>query len=340
MRLKEMTALFGPSGFEDAVRDALKKEAEEALGARDGRVFTDALGNLYALREGEDEGRPHVMLCAHMDEAGLIVRYATQEGLLRFDRVGPVDLRALATARVRVGADGLPGVIGCKAAHLMSEEEENRAPACDALSIDIGASGREEAERLCPKGSYAAFDSPYVEFGDGFAKAKAIASRACCLILLEILRESGYAGRMTCVFTVQKKAGLRGATVAARRVRPDMAVVLGETAANDMGNVKPHLRGAACGGGVSVVTMDGGMIANRALVQEAMRVAGERGIPAQLQRANEEWTDAAAIHLAGAGVPCLSLNIPCRYVNSPACVVKLADIDAAKRLALGVLDMR
>ena len=337
MLLKDITALRAPTGLEDEAREAIRREAEEILKGRDGRVYADTMGNLYALRKGTDASKKHVMLCAHMDEVGFIIRFATEDGQLRFRNVGGIDPRVLVSKRVKVGKDSVPGVIGCKPIHLMSEEEGKQPPTYGMLSIDVGASSKEEAERLFPKGCYATFDSEYVEFGDGFVKAKALDDRAGCMILLDILRESDYVGDITCVFTVQEEAGLRGAKVAAKRVKPDVAIVLDCAVANDMGKVEPHLRSTECGKGVAIVHMDRGMIADKPLRELALRVAKENGIPVQPQKMPLGRTDAAEIHLSEAGVPCLSLNFPCRYVHSSASVAKLSDIEDTKRLALAVL---
>ena len=338
MLLKEITDLRGPSGWEDAAREAIRREAEEALRGREGRVYTDTMGNLYAFRKGTDAGKKRVMLCAHMDEVGFIIRYATEEGLLRFTSVGGIDPRVLVSKRVLVGKDAVPGVIGCKAVHLMTDDEYEQPPTFETLSIDIGVSSKEEAERLCPKGCYATFDSAYREFGDGFVKAKALDDRVGCMILLDALKESDYAGDLTCVFTVQEEVGLRGATIAGRRVSPDVAIIVEGTVANDMGKVESHLRVTECGQGAVVSVMDKRMIADKALRVLAMETAKKRGIPAQLKRLPIGGTDAGAIHLSGEGVPCLVLAVPCRYIHSPANVAKLTDIEAVKQLTLAMLE--
>jgi len=335
--LSEITALRGASGCEDEVRDALRAQAERVLGGR-GRVYADTMGNLYAHRPGTDAAKKHVMLTAHMDEVGFIVRFATEEGLLRFASVGSVDPRVIASRRVLVGENRVPGVIGFKAVHLMTRADREKAPGYDALSIDIGATSREEAEKLCPPGSYATFDSPYMEFGDGFATSKALDDRVGCLVLLDILEKSDYPGDITCVFTVQEECGLRGARVAANRVKPDLALILEGTTANDMGDVPGHLQVTCCGKGAVVSMMDKSAIMDRALRDLAMKTARTRGIPAQLKRAVAGGTDAGPIHTSNGGVPCLVMAVPCRYIHSPASVCKLSDIDALRALTLALLE--
>lgn len=338
MLLKEITDLRGPSGWEDEVRNAIRSEAQEILSAREGRVYGDTMGSVYAFRKGTDSAKSHVMLCAHMDEVGFIVRLATDDGLLRFDCVGGIDPRSIVSKRVIVGEKAVPGVIGVKAIHLMSAEDRKKAPDYASVYIDIGARDKEEAERLCPPGCYATFESEYREFGDGFVKAKALDDRAGCMVLLDVLRESDYAGDMTCVFTVQEEVGLRGAKVAARKVRPDTAIILDTTTANDMGMVDGHKQVTRCGDGPALTFMDRRAIIPAEIREKAMASAKKRGIPVQIKRGASGGTDAGEVHLANGGVPCLTIVIPCRYCHSPVSVCKLSDIDAARDLVMAVLE--
>ena len=339
VNLSELTALRGPAGCEHEARKAIRAEAETLLSSCEGaKVYSDVMGNLYAHRPGTDKSKKHVMLCAHMDEVGFIIRFATEEGLLRFDCVGGVDPRVIASRRVLVGEEKIPGVIGFKAVHLMSAADREHAPDYEMLSIDIGAASKDEAEKLCPPGTYATFDSAYVEFGDGFVKAKALDDRVGCWVLLEALRESGYTGDMTCVFTVQEECGMRGAKIAANRVKPDLALIFEGTTSNDMGSVPAHLTVTNCGEGAVVSLMDRSCMMDVSLRKLAMETAAKRGIPAQLKRYVAGGTDAGSIHLAQGGIPCLVMAAPCRYIHSPASVCKLSDVEALKRLALALLE--
>ena len=177
-----------------------------------------------------------------------------------------------------------------------------------------------------------------MEFGDGFVKAKALDDRVGCWVLLEALRESDYAGDMTCVFTVQEEAGMRGAKIAANRVKPDVALIFEGTTSNDMGAVPKHLTVTNCGEGAVVSLMDRSCMMDVSLRKLAMETAKKRGIPAQLKRYVAGGTDAGSIHMTNGGVPCLVMAAPCRYIHSPASVCKKSDVDALKRLALALLE--
>ena len=166
----KLCALSGVSSWEDEVRDFLKTEAAPYAD----EIRTDALGNLIVFKRGAKPAGNKLMLCAHMDEVGLMVRKITDEGCLKFDTVGGIDRRVLLGKRVLVGPQKVPGVVGLKAYHLVSREEEKSVPKLDEFYIDIGAKDRAGAEKLVSLGDAAAFDSGVGEFGGGLFQAKAL----------------------------------------------------------------------------------------------------------------------------------------------------------------------
>ena len=129
------------------------------------------------------------MLCAHMDEVGVIITRITDDGFLKFDFVGGVDRRVAIGKPVVIGEKKVPGVIGLKAIHLTTKEERKKAPKTESLYIDIGAKDRESAEKLVELGDYGAFVCQPEEFGDGLFKARAIDDRVGCAIMLKLLEE-------------------------------------------------------------------------------------------------------------------------------------------------------
>ena len=334
MLLKELTDLFGVSGHEGAVRDFLREAAKPLCD----EVTCDTMGSVYALKKGKNPSLPHVMLAAHMDEVGFIVKGATEKGLLRIDCVGGIDPRVIVSKRVLVGDVRVPGVIGAKAIHLQSADDMQKVLGYDKLYIDVGAKTKDEALKLCPVGTYAMFDSEYVEFGDELVKAKALDDRVGCLALLRALKESAYEGDLTCAFTVQEEVGLRGAEVAAYRTAPDLAIVLEGTTSNDLGGVADHLQVTRVGKGVAVSFMDRTSIAHKGLLRFATRVAEEKGIAWQYKQFLSGGNDAGAIHQSRAGVPCVTFSVPCRYIHSPSSVASLRDIRAQQSLVLCCLE--
>ena len=219
--LKTLCALNGVSGDEDAVRDYLRTQAEPYADS----IRTDALGNLIVFKRGRRATGNKVLLCAHMDEVGLIVTRATEDGFLRFDFVGGVDRRVVLGKPVELGPDRVPGIVGMKAIHMLTAEERKKVPKTESLYLDIGASDKEEALSKVPLGTYGAFVGEPEELGDGFLKSKAIDDRVGCAILLELLKED-LPLDVTFAFTAQEEVGTRGAFGAAFSVTPEIALVL------------------------------------------------------------------------------------------------------------------
>ncbi len=329
MVLKELTQIRGVTGNEGAIRQYVIERAK-ATGAE---VRVDRIGNVFAAKKGKaNQDRRHLLFCAHMDEIGLIIVGIEDTGLLAYTPVGGIDARVMVSKRVLIGDGAVPGVIGAKAIHLQTPEERQRPLSHDQLFIDIGAKDKADAEKLVSPGDYACPDSDYVEFGDGFVKAKALDDRAGCYNLLRIL-EGEYENDVTCAFVVQEEIGLHGSMVAAHQVQPDCAIVLEATAANDVGDVEPHFQVANPGQGVAISFMDNASIAHRGLFQALRDLAQEKQIPWQVKRYVSGGNDAGALQSAGGAVRTCVLSVPTRYIHSHSNVASLNDIEAQYQLA-------
>lgn len=333
MDLRQLTDIDAISGNEGALRKAIMEAAKPLCD----ELYIDRSGNVIATKHGTDDRLPHVVFSAHMDEIGFLISGHTDDGLLRIMPVGGIDPRVAVSKWVRVGKDNIPGVIGAMAIHLQSPEDRQRVLGFDKLFIDIGAKDQKEAERLCPVGTYAAFDTPYTPFGDGFVVSKALDDRVGCFNLLRIL-EGKYAARVTCAFVTQEEVGLRGARGAGYSLQPDIAVVLEGTAANDVGDVPKRARVCEAGQGVCVSFMDGASMADRGLYKTMLSLATSEGIPHQVKRAVTGGNDAGAYQRAGMGARTVVLSVPCRYIHSGASVAKVSDIDAQFALSQAFLN--
>ena len=325
--LRTLCALNGVSGDEDQVRDFIRAQAAPYADS----LRTDALGNLIVFKKGRKSGGPRLLLCAHMDEVGVIVTRATDEGFLKFDFVGGVDRRVAIGKPVVLGPDRVPGVIGLKAIHLVSREEEKKVPKTDALYLDIGAADKEEALSKVPLGTYGAFVGPPEELGDGLLKAKAIDDRVGCAVMLELLKEE-LPLDVTFAFTAQEEVGTRGAFGAAFSVSPDIALVLETTTAADLPGVEGARRVCAPGKGPVISYMDGGTIFDRALFQTLCRLAEEHDIPWQTKEYIAGGNDAHAVQRSRAGVRVAALSAAVRYLHAPASVGSIRDFEDILRL--------
>jgi endoglucanase len=328
--LKELSEAYGVSGHEGAVRQIIQDAIKDLVDEQ----HADVLGNLIALKRGSgSEPRRKVMISAHMDEVGLMIVYVERDGWLRFRPVGGIDDRVLLAKKVLIGDAKVPGVIGVKPIHLLEPRQRSQVMKVEDMNIDIGASKKEEAERLVKIGDYAAFDVSFAELGgpQRTVKGKAFDDRAGCAVLIELLRAS-YAFDLYAAFTVQEEVGLRGAQVAAYAIAPDVAFALEGTVCDDLPKKKDLSPTTTLGAGPAITIMDRSVIADRRLVNLLVESAEKNGIPHQFKQPGIGGTDAGAIHTSREGVPSAVVAVPSRFIHSPVCMLSLNDLDNTVRL--------
>ena len=326
--LKTLCALSGVSSFEDEVRDYIRQRVTPY--ATDLRV--DAMGNLIVLKKGARATGNKLMLCAHMDEVGLIIKSITEDGYLKFGCVGGIDRRVLLGKQVALGEQKVTGVIGLKAIHMTTAEERKKVPKLEEYYIDIGVKSREEAEKLVGIGDCGVFVSDVVEFGDGMLKAKAIDDRVGCAVLVKLLEED-LPMDCTFVFTVQEEVGTRGAFGSAFSVTPEIALVLEGTTAADNPALDESLQVCWPGKGPVLSWMDGGSIYDRGLFELLRDLADRNGLPRQMKQSLAGGTDASAIQRTKSGVRVAGISAAVRYLHAPSSVANISDMEHMLTLA-------
>lgn len=326
MLLKKLTEACGMPGNEGEIRDIILEEIKDYTD----EIKIDRLGNLIAIKKGK-EGYPKVMLAAHMDEVGLMVKSIDDGGFIKFVVAGGMDERILVSKQVLIGKNKIPGVIGAKAIHLQEPDERNTPLKSKQLYIDIGAKSKEEAEKLVKKGDYIAFNSEYIEFGNNLVKAKALDDRAGCAAIIEIFKEE-YDATLYAVFTVQEEIGLRGATVAAYAVDPDFAIVIEGTLCSDITEVPEASQITKLGAGPALSLMDSRTLFSKELNKRIYNIAKENNIYIQYRQPSPGGNDAGAIHITKEGIPCAALSVPCRYIHSPSSVMSKDDFEGCKKI--------
>lgn len=324
--LKELCAISGPSGREERVRDYIEAYAKPYAD----EMLTDPMGNLHVFRKGVNSSRT-LMVCAHMDEVGLIVTGITDDGYLKFDFVGGVDRRVVIGKRVWMGEHNIPGIIGVKAYHLCKGEADKVVPPVNALYVDIGAESRAEAEKFISLGDVGCFDPDVFEFG-GMLKAKALDDRLGCAVCMKLLEQQPPCDTWF-VFTCQEEVGARGAGTAAFRIKPDAALILEATTAADLPGIPAHKTICKPGNGVVIPFMDRNTIYNRKFYDGMTRLADANGIQWQTKQMIAGGTDACNIQRSRAGVPVVGLAAALRNIHSPACVGSIADFEGVYKLA-------
>ena len=326
--LRTLCALPGVSSFEDEVRDYIRNRVAPYADS----LRVDAMGNLIVFKKGAKSTGNKLMLCAHMDEVGLIVRDITDEGYLKFSCVGGIDRRVLLGKQVMVGTNKVPGIIGLKAIHMTTPEERKKVPPLTDYYIDIGAADQEQAQKLVELGDCCVFAGDVVEFGGGMLKAKAIDDRVGCAVLVKLLEEE-LPMDCTFVFTVQEEVGTRGAFGAAFSVTPEIAVVFEGTTAADNPALEEHTQVCWPGRGPVLSWMDGSAVYDRELFELLRGLAEANRVPWQMKHYLSGGTDAGAIQRTKAGVRVTGISAAVRYLHAPSSVASISDMEHMLTLA-------
>ncbi|UCD20320.1 MAG: M20/M25/M40 family metallo-hydrolase [candidate division WOR-3 bacterium] len=320
--LKALSELNGVSGDESKVREFIRNK----IGKYATDLMEDAYGNLI-VRLGKSK-KTSVMLAAHMDEVGLMITGIEKTGLLRFRAIGMMT-NVLMAKRVLIGEDGVLGVIGHKPIHLAEDDDLKKMPKMKDLFIDIGASSKEEASEIVQIGDYATFDTKFGENGE-IIRGKAFDNRIGCFIMLQLIEQSKLP--MYCVFTVQEEVGLRGARIAAHRLKPSVALAIDTTSSGEWPEERDLPQYPAIGSGPAITIADRSVICDAKVVKVLRETAEREKIPYQMKKPMVGGTDAGTMHLAEAGVRAGVVSIPARYIHSPLAFASKKDISAATDL--------
>ncbi len=320
MLLKRLTEAMGLPGFEKEVREIIKEE----LSGHVDRLYTDRIGNLIAIKNGNATG-PHTVLCAHMDEVGMVVKGIDATGLIRFGSWG-CDPRVLVSKQVKVGDKKINGVIGSKPIHQQKPEERTKAHTVDDMYIDIGLFNKADAEKLVSVGDYVGFATEYREFGDNKAMSKALDDRVGCAAIIEVLK-SDTKSKITAVFTAQEEVGCRGSAVASNNITADIAIIVEGTICADTIKEEHDKSVTYMGKGPAVSLLDRGTVYRKDCVERVLGTAQAQGIPIQVRRTGMGGTDAMRFSQAKEGMAVIGLAVPCRYIHSPVSVVDLNDYE-------------
>ena len=325
--LKELLDSPGPSGFEQEVQKLFRSFAS---GYCDD-VKTDVHGNVVAFRKGTLDKK--IMLTAHIDEIGFMVKHIDDHGCIRFDTIGGVDPALLPGLAVRVyGESGTSdGIIGKKPIHLMDQDERNKAVKLDDLWIDIGAASAEAAKKTVSVGDYITFRPSFTELPGGLIASKSHDDRIGVFVLSSVLRELSSVKDLPDIYvvsSVQEEVGLRGAVTSAYNIKPDIGIAVDVTHATDYPSIDKNKHGdiklsKGC------VFHVGANINSRVLTM-LKHTAKEAGIDYQLEAApRNTGTEANALQLSRGGVATGLVSIPLRYMHSPNEIASLKDTQSA-----------
>lgn len=322
--LSELVNTAGISGYEEKIASLVSN----VFNSYCDEVRTDQFYNVYGKKTFKvAERMPKIMLAAHIDEIGLMVKEVLPEGFVRFVSVGGVDQRILLGLEVVVhGKEDLLGIIGAKPPHLQSDEESKKAVEMKDMAIDLGISG-EKLNSIVSVGDPITFISPLLDLQGNYVTGKALDDRMGAAVLLETMKELNnlrFEAEVYFVATVQEEVGTRGAIISAFRVMPDIGIAIDVTH-GDMPDAPKEETFAMDRGPIIAI----GPNMHPGLSQKLIDLAKAQGIDHLVEvESGPTGTDARAIQISRSGVPTLLLEIPLKYMHT---TVETLNMDNVKK---------
>ncbi|MDQ3657756.1 MAG: M42 family metallopeptidase [Chloroflexota bacterium] len=329
--LRRLTAAPGVAGFERQVRAIVREELAPLID----EVRVDRLGNLIATKRGA--GGPTVLIAAHMDEIGFLVRHVDERGFLRVQPLGSFDPRVLLAQRIIVHTatgNRVPGVIETIVDPLhFGPPNDLKRPDVRDLFVDVGSAVAE-----IEIGDMVTLDRDLYATGDRVV-SRALDDRLGLYVMIEAVRQMrDHKSTIVAVATAQEEVGSRGAVVAGYEIEPDICIALDLTVANDIPGGSPDQEVTRLGNGPAIKVMDTTQISHPGLVRHLRDIARELDTPVQLEVLNHGGTDASLIQRLRAGVAVVTLSIPARYIHTVNETVAIGDVDRCVTLLARYLE--
>ncbi len=334
--LEKLSNACGVTGREEQVRKLLIKLMKPHVD----EIMVDKLENVIALKKGK-KGSPRIMIAAHMDEVGLMVKTITKEGFVQFAKMGGIDDRILLAQKVIVHTQKGPlqGIIGSKPPHIQKEDERKKVVTYDKLFIDVGAENLKDANKMGVKvGDPVSFDIKYSKLGRDVVTGKAFDDRVGCAIMIEAIKQLGSTDcTIYAVGTVQEEVGLRGAATATFGVDPDVGIAVDVTVAGDVPGVREFDTSVKMGKGPVLTVADSGLITHPKVLRLLQDSAEASKIACQLETGLPGSTDAARMSLTRQGVPSGTVSVATRYIHSPVGMLNLKDAENSAKLIVAAI---
>ena len=330
--LKKIIESAGIPGYESEVARLMFNEFKKVSND----VHIDNFGNVIAKK---GKGKNKIMLAAHMDEVGLLVKHISKEGFISFIKIGGIDDRILPAQRVIIKAKkgDVFGIIGSKPPHLQKEEDRKQQLKYENMFIDIGCPSREEAEKKIEIGDAVIFEPNSGVLNGKLYYGKAVDDRVGCYALIKIFEKIKAPAEIYAVATAQEEVGLKGARTSSFKINPDFAIALDTTVAGDTPQIQERESALKLGRGVAITLIEAsgrGMIVNEKVKNILIETARVNKIKYQIDVIDGGMTDGAMIYMNREGVPTGVLSVPSRYIHSATGVFHIDDVSAAIDLAI------
>jgi len=330
--LEKLTNAPGPSGYEEPVAKIMVEEMKPLAD----KISYDGLGSVIAVQGSIG---PRIMLDAHMDELGGLIRRITPDGYMTMQMLGGWLDQALVDQRwTIVGSKGpVKAVTGIRDIHLDAENETPKVYPRDSVFLDVGAKSEAEVRAMgIEPGDPVVPDAPFTILnGTQNYLAKAWDDRVACAALIEVMRRFQRTSHPNQIFyaaTVQEEIGLRGGETSAQIIKPDIGIAIEVGIVKDAPGVRPEEAQEVLGGGPGIFYYDWSALPNRKLVAFIKETARAKSIPLQYDLITGYGEDGAVIQKTNGGVPIVNLVVPTRYTHSHNGIINRADFDRTVEL--------
>lgn len=321
--MERLSEIASVSGAEDNIRKLIIPEIRKNCDD----LIVDTIGNVIAFKKGKSHAKK-LMIATHIDEVGFIVSDITEKGFIKFKTVGTIDSRVLVSKKVKIGEDGILGVIGMKAIHLQTRDERDAAVKTKNLFIDIGETSKKDAEKKVKLGDRITFLTEFADMGD-VIKGKSL-DRMGIKVLLDAM-DITPAFDTYFVFAAQREVEAavmgRGMRVATHRINPDFALVINTLNTDDFMDAKRP--SAKMGESVVIEYADRTSMSDLALTNAICNIADRNAIKYQRKTTAYGTSQAGAIETSAAGCVTATVALPCRYLRTPVGMMSKKDINAA-----------
>jgi putative aminopeptidase FrvX len=335
--LQQLADAAGPSGFEEPVRAVLVGMMKPLATS----LTFDGMGSIIATQGASG---PRIMVDAHMDELGGMVRRITPNGLLTMQMLGGWLDQALPDKRwVIIGSKGpVKAITGIRDIHVVPADERTRVFPRDSLYLDVGARTEAEVRELgispgdpiVPDAPFEILNATQNYLGKGWD------DRVGCAVIVEAMRRLAnepHPNQIAWVITTQEEIGLRGAHTAADFVKPDLGIAIEGGITGDVFPGRPEETQAKLGAGPGIFLYDSSAIPNRKLTAFVKRTAAERKLPLQFDLVQGYGDDSAEIQKSNGGVPTVNLVVPIRYTHAHNGILNRQDFDQMVELVVAMI---
>ena len=341
--IEELTQTAAISAREHRIRALIKKRTKGLFD----QIRTDALGSLICLKKPTRKGKSkplRIMVAAHMDQIGFMVKHVDDKGFLRLNPVGGFDARNLFARLCTVCPDvadatkDVPGVLnpGGKPIHIASGDDLKKIPELAELVVDLGLP-TDEVRQKVRIGDMVVLKGPLYRVGNTVV-SQCLDNRVACWIAIRAIEKlKEHRCEIYCVFTVQEEVGLRGAGTSAYAIRPDVGIGLDTTLCVDLPGVPEDQRCTKQTEGAALTVMDSGSITDLELLEQFEAIAIKKKIRFQRSILPRGATDSGTIQRAAAGARILTLSCPTRYIHTVTEMIHLDDLNACRDMLAAYL---